>query len=102
MLAVPWRHSREIRVVLARETLMIQTMPMTVEQIVEETSQWPEDVVAELVDRIMVAKHGGVDAGVESAWKVEAQRRLAELQSGQVQGIPLEDTLARARKLIGR
>jgi 2',3'-cyclic-nucleotide 2'-phosphodiesterase (5'-nucleotidase family) len=81
---------------------MIQSVPMTVEQIVEETSQWPEDVVAELVDRIMVAKHGGVDAAVESAWRVEARRRLAELESGQVQGIPLEDTLAKARKLIGR
>jgi hypothetical protein len=81
---------------------MFQTMPMTVEEIVEETSQWPADVVAELVDRIMVAKHGGGDAGVESAWKIEAQRRLAELQSGQVQGIALEDTLAKARKLIGR
>jgi hypothetical protein len=81
---------------------MFQTMPMTVEEIVEETSQWPEDVVADLVDRIMIAKHGGGDPGIESAWKVEGQRRLAELQSGQVQGIPLEDTLAKARKLIGR
>ncbi|MGB7546709.1 MAG: addiction module protein [Terracidiphilus sp.] len=81
---------------------MIPTMPMTVEQIVEETSQWPEDVVAELVDRIMLAKHGGVDEAVESAWRGEAQRRLAELESGKVQGIPLEDTLAKARKLIGR
>ena len=75
---------------------------MTVEQIVEETSQWPEDVVAELVDRIMLAKHGGVDAAVDSAWRVEAQHRLTELERGEVQGIPLEDTLAKARKLIGR
>jgi acyl carrier protein phosphodiesterase len=75
---------------------------MTVAQIVEETSQWPEDVVAELVDRIMLAKHGGVDATIDSAWRVEAQRRLDELESGRVQGIPLEDTLTKARKLIGR
>ena len=81
---------------------MIRTMPMTVAQIVEETSQWPEDVVAELVDRIMLAKHGGVDATIDSAWRVEAQRRLDELESGRVQGIPLEDTLTKARKLIGR
>lgn len=75
---------------------------MTVAQIVEETSQWPEDVVAELVDRIMLAKHSGVEVAVDSAWRVEAQRRLDELESGRVKGIPLEDTLARARKLIGR
>jgi len=81
---------------------MMRTMPLTLEQIVEETSQWPSDVVAELVDRIMLAKHGGGNAAVDSAWRVEAQRRLAELESGQVQGIPLEETLAKARKLIGR
>jgi putative addiction module component (TIGR02574 family) len=92
----------ESSVELAQEMHMIRTMPMTVDQIVEETSQWPEDVVAELVDRIMLAKHGGVDAAVDTAWRAEAQRRLAELKSGQVQGIPLEDTLAKARKLIGR
>ena len=50
----------------------------------------------------MLAKHGGVDATVDSAWRGEAQRRLAKLESGQVQAIQLEDTLAKARKLIGR
>ena len=63
---------------------MMRTMPLTLEQIVEETSQWPSDVVAELVDRIMLAKHGGGNAAVDSAWRVEAQRRLAELEGPQI------------------
>lgn len=33
-------------------------MPLTLDQIVEETRQLPADTVAELVDRIMLAKHG--------------------------------------------
>jgi hypothetical protein len=77
-------------------------MPMTLDQIVEETRQWPEDAVAELVDRIMLAKHGGLDSGIDAAWRSEAQRRLAELESGQVQGVPLEETLAKARAILGR
>ncbi len=77
-------------------------MPMTLDQMVEEAQQWPEDVVAELVDRIMVAKHGGLDPSLEAAWRDEARRRLAELESGAVQAIPLETTLAKARALIGR
>jgi hypothetical protein len=77
-------------------------MPITVDQIVEETSQWPADAVAELVDRILLAKHGGVDVTVDGAWRSEVQRRVAELESGQVQGIPMDETLAKARKLIGR
>jgi 2',3'-cyclic-nucleotide 2'-phosphodiesterase (5'-nucleotidase family) len=81
---------------------MVPSMPITVEQIVEETRQWPADAVAELVDRILLAKHGGVEATVEGAWRNEAQRRFAELEGGQVRGIPMEETLAKARKLIGR
>jgi hypothetical protein len=77
-------------------------MPMTLDQIVEETSQWPEDAVADLVDRILLAKHGGLDPAVDTAWREESRRRLAELESGQVQGIPLEETLAKARQIVGR
>ena len=71
-------------------------MPITVDQIVEETSQWPADVVAELVDRILLAKHGGVDATVDGAWRSEVQRRVAELENGQAQGIPMDEALAKA------
>lgn len=75
---------------------------MTLDQIVEEAQQWPADVVAELVDRLMVAKHGGLDPTVDAAWRSEARRRLAELESGQVRGVPLEESLAKARAILGR
>jgi putative addiction module component (TIGR02574 family) len=35
------------------------------------------------------------------AWKTETDRRIAEIESGKVQGVPLEDSLARARKIAG-
>lgn len=81
---------------------MFPVMSLTLDQIVEESQHWPEDVVAELVDRIMLAKHGGLDAGIDAAWRRTAHRRLAELESGQVQGVPLEETLAKARAILGR
>jgi hypothetical protein len=31
------------------------------DQIVEETREMPGEVVAELIDRIMVARHGGIE-----------------------------------------
>ena len=76
-------------------------MPMTLDQIVEETREMPPEVVAELVDRIMVARHGGVEPSVASAWKAETDRRIAEIEAGKVKGVPLEDSLARARKIAG-
>jgi len=76
-------------------------MPMTLDQIVEETSHLPADVVAELVDRILLARHGGIDPDVEAAWKTETDRRIKEIEEGKVEGIPLEESLARIRKIAG-
>ncbi len=76
-------------------------MPISLDQIVEETREMPGGVVAELIDRIMVARHGGVETSVASAWKAETDRRIAEIEAGKVKGIPLEDSLARARKIAG-
>jgi putative addiction module component (TIGR02574 family) len=76
-------------------------MPMTLDQIVEETRNMPPEVVAELVDRIMVARHGGVEPSVASAWKAETDRRIADIEAGKVKSVPLEESLARARKIAG-
>ena len=73
---------------------MFLPMPMTLNQIVEETRQLPTDVVAELIDRILLARHGGIEPEVQAAWKTEIDRRMAEIQEGKVQGIPVEETLA--------
>lgn len=74
-------------------------MTMTLDQIVEETSQLPPDVVAELVDRIMLARHGGMEPEVEEAWKKEARRRLSEIQSGKVAGVSAKQMKARLRRI---
>ncbi len=76
-------------------------MPITLEQIVEETRHLPADVVARLVDEILVARHGGVESGLDTAWKNEIQARLASMESGEAAGVPLEESLARARRIAG-
>jgi putative addiction module component (TIGR02574 family) len=77
-------------------------MSITLDQIVEETRQLPPDVVAELVDRILIARHGGIESGVEESWKQETRRRITEIESGQAQGVPGEKVSARIRKTLGR
>jgi len=77
-------------------------MSLTVDQIVEETSRWSADAVAELVDRIMLARHGGVSPEIDEAWRTEIQRRVDDVRSGREKGIPGDDVMAKARKIIGR
>ena len=77
-------------------------MQLSADQIVEETSDWPEDAVADLVDRILRAKYREVDPSVDKAWQDETLRRIADMESGRVQGIPLDETLAKARKITAQ
>lgn len=72
-------------------------MPVSIEQMVQETCQLPGQVVAEMIDRIRAARHGGVEPSIAESWKAETERRIAEIESGSVKGVPLEESLARAQ-----
>lgn len=75
---------------------------MTVDQIVDEARQWPCDQVAELVDHLTLSLHQRMDPDVEEAWKQETRRRIAEIESGQVAGVPGEEVSRRVRQIVGR
>ena len=76
-------------------------MPLSLDQIVEETRHLSQDVRAELVERILIAGHGGIAPDIEEAWKSETRRRIAEIQNDQTKGIPLDKALAEARQRAG-
>jgi putative addiction module component (TIGR02574 family) len=76
-------------------------MPMTIDQIVKEARSLPQDARAELVERILLGPHGGIDPRVEESWRKETRRRVAEIESGRAKGIPLDDALAEGRKMVG-
>ena len=55
--------------------------------------------MAELVDRIMLARHGGIDPQIEEEWKQEVRRRLAEHESGQGVVVSAGEMKARLRSI---
>ena len=76
-------------------------MPITLDQIVEETRHWPPEKVGELVGRLTEDLHAS-DPETEAAWKTEIERRIEEIQTGKIQGIPGEEVSARIRRMLGR
>ena len=54
-----------------------------------------------MVDRLASALHTGIEPEIESAWKQETRRRLAELENGKVQAVPGEVVSRRIRKIVG-
>ena len=57
----------------------------------------PSDVVAELVDRIMYAHHGGIDPQIDEEWKNEVRRRWGDYQAGRGDIVSAEEMKARLR-----
>jgi putative addiction module component (TIGR02574 family) len=76
-------------------------MPLTLEQIVEETRHWPQEKLSQLVD-LLSQELNPTEAGHEEAWKQEARRRLMEIETGKVQVVPGDEVSARIRRIVER
>lgn len=55
---------------------------------------------ARLAQRLISSLDQEVDADVEKLWLREAERRLGELKSGKVAGIPAEKVIRKARSML--
>ncbi len=56
--------------------------------------------VAAWLDSRLAPTH--FDAEVEDVWADEVKRRMEDLDSGRVQGVPAEQVFARARRILGQ
>ena len=78
-------------------------MPRDVTEIFEEASTLPESDRAELAGRLLESLHGEPDEDVEAAWAAEIERRIRQLDSGEVKTIPWEEVRAKLyARLHGR
>jgi len=77
-------------------------MQMTLDQIVEETSRLPRQQIAELVDKLTMSLHQAIEPSVESAWKETVAARVAEIRSGNVEGISGAEVSEQIAKIVGR
>lgn len=64
-------------------------------KIVERALEMPARERAEIAQRLLESLDRQVDTDVESAWQSEVERRISELDSGQVSCIPWEEVRER-------
>lgn len=72
---------------------------MTTEQLEQEALKLPAEQRARLAERPIASLD--VDAEIEKEWLAEVRRRDAELDSGSIAAIPMEDALSAARERLG-
>jgi putative addiction module component (TIGR02574 family) len=77
-------------------------MPRKFSEILEEARQLPYGERVELIEQLIADSAKDIDPEIEKAWGDEALRRLEEMESGKVKGIPGEQVAAEIRKIVGR
>lgn len=70
-------------------------MSRTFTDVWKEASDLSEADRAALAGLLIESLEGEPDADVEAAWAAEIERRVADLESGKVQGIPWEQVRQR-------
>jgi hypothetical protein len=73
-------------------------MIMRVEDIADVALELPSEARALLADRLVESLDPAEDGYIHGLWADEANRRLKELRSGAVVGIPGEEAVAKLRK----
>ena len=66
-----------------------------VRKIVEQALKMPARERAEIAQRLLESLDRQTDLNVESAWQSEVERRISELDNGQVTCIPWEEVRER-------
>ena len=74
---------------------------MTVEQVIAETENWPEEQVEALFERFLMSNYRLPDPEYDAAWGAEIKRRMDDIESGREVGVPGEEVMARVRKIVG-
>jgi putative addiction module component (TIGR02574 family) len=64
-------------------------------ELLRDASLLSEAERAELAGRLLESLHGEPDEDVEAAWSEEIERRIRQIDSGEVKTIPWEDVRAK-------
>src|SRR5437016_8744343 len=77
-------------------------MSSNLDQLTADAMKLPLRDRVQLAQRLVSTLDEVVESGTEELWFAEAERRLEELRSGQVQGIPAEEAFRTAREALKR
>jgi hypothetical protein len=77
-------------------------MPVTIESVFTDAMSLPEGARADLVGRLLSTLEASIDPDLERAHLDVVHRRLDEMISGAVEGVPVAEGLARVRAMVRR
>jgi len=76
-------------------------MSSALTELKEKASQLSETDRAELALSLIESLDGPADPDVEDAWRIEIERRMGQIERGEVQPVPGDEVFARLRRRLG-
>jgi len=76
-------------------------MPMTLQQIMSEARQLPREQISQLFDLLLAESFAQPDPEIDAAWRSDVRRRINEIETGKVKGIPGDEVMAELRQIVG-
>ena len=76
----------------------VTAMPASLATVESQALELSPEERVELANRLLSSL--AVDSEIEEAWSAEVERRLAEVESGRMALVPLEEALSRARSSL--
>jgi len=89
-----------LRIMARASTRRGTRMSTALEDIKEKAQQLSEMERAELALALIESLDGPPDADVEEAWRIEIERRVGQIERGEVQPIPGDEVLERLRRRL--
>ena len=77
-------------------------MPTATDRVVEDALELPADERIGLVDRILASLNLPTRPDIDKMWSEEAERRVAEIDRGEVDLIPGEEVFSNIRRKYAR
>lgn len=74
---------------------------LTTNELIDEAISLPVELRAQLVDKLLRSLNPSQDE-IDKLWAIEAERRVAEIESGQVQTTPGDEVFEEFRKRLNQ
>lgn len=77
-------------------------MPPATDRVTEEALSLPADARLDLVEKLLTSLNLPIDKDIERLWADEAERRVAQIETGEAKLIPGEDVFSKIRAMHGK
>ena len=77
-------------------------MTATTDRVTEEALSLPADIRLNLVEKLITSLNLPIDKDIDRFWAEEAERRVSQIEAGEVRLVPGEEVFSKIRAKYGK